>query len=210
MTRIIDISVPVYSGMVYFPGDAGVEVEPYHEITKGDHANLSVLKLGSHSGTHVDAPRHFVDGMAGVDELPLEALVGPARVLDLTGAAGSVSAAGLESAGLGDAVRVLLKTSNSGLWDSDEFSTQYVSLDDDAASLLVDRGVRLVGIDYLSIEKFRSRTTHVHQTLLRASVIILEGVDLRNVDAGDYQLACLPLKIRGGDGAPARAVLIEG
>ena len=209
MAQIIDISVPVYTGMVSYPGDYGAFVEPFRQISEGATANLSKLKLGSHTGTHVDAPRHFIEGRNGVDELSLEALVGPAKVLDLTGASGELSAADLEGAGLDGAERVLLKTANSRLWESAEFSKDFVALGDEAAAMLVDRGVRLVGIDYLSIERFHSATHNVHRSLLEASVIILEGLDLGHVEAGDYELACLPLKIRNGDGAPSRAVLVK-
>jgi arylformamidase len=207
--RIIDISVPVYTGMVYYPGDSGAEIKPYRQISQGDTANLSDLRLGSHTGTHVDAPHHFNDGMATVDELPLDVLVGPARVLDLTRVQSTISPADLEAAGLGEAVRVLLKTRNSGLWQEPGFNKDYVSLSDEAADKLLDRRVRLVGIDYLSIERFAAGAYHVHHALLGAAVVVLEGLDLGSVEPGDYELVCLPLKLRGGDGAPARAILIE-
>ena len=209
MGRIIDISVPIYTGMAYYPGDAAVSVEPGKQIKNGDAANLSAISLGSHSGTHVDAPHHFVDGQQTVDSLPLDALIGPVKVLDLVTVAQAIKRADLEAAGCQDAERVLFKTSNSSLWSRNGFEREYVYLGDDGADYLVQQGVKLAGIDYLSIEQFRSATHYVHGKLLRAGIVILEGVDLGHVDAGDYQLACLPLKIRGGDGAPARTVLIE-
>ncbi len=209
MPKIIDISAPIHNGMVVYPGDAGAAVEPFHRIAKGDAANLSELKLGSHTGTHVDAPRHFVEGAEPVDRLPLDVLIGEARVLDLTGVESRVTPADLEQAGVGDAIRILLKTSNSQLWKSTEFSKEYVSLSNESADFLVARGVKLVAIDYLSIERFHPERHYIHETLLGAPVIIVEGVNLSAVKPGDYQLVCLPLKIREGDGAPARAVLIE-
>ncbi len=212
MTRqkIYDISVPIFEGMPVFPGDSGVQIKPFHQISQGDTANLSELRLGSHAGTHVDAPLHFVEGGKSVDQLPLEVLVGEARVLDLTGVEGQVAPEDLKAAGIGAVTRVLLKTGNSQrLWRQPGFCKEYVSLSNDAADFLVASGVRLIGVDYLSVERFHPDVHHVHEVLLGASVVVLEGVDLGGVPAGDYQLACLPLKIRGGDGAPARAVLIE-
>ena len=207
LKSIIDISVPIFNGMVVYPGDAGAEIEPYHQISRGDAANLSQLRLGSHTGTHVDAPHHFIDDGETVDQLDLDALVGPARVLDLTAADSEITPGGLEAAGIGDAERILLKTRNSSLWEQSGFSKEFVALSPDAADFLVDKKVKLVGIDYLSIERFHPPVHHVHEALLQASVVVLEGINLAKVDPGDYQLACLPLKIRGGDGAPARAIL---
>lgn len=207
--RIIDISMPIYTGMIYYPGDPGARIEPVLRIAQGDIANLSALTMGTHAGTHVDAPHHFEGGPQTVDRMPLEVLVGPARVVDLTGVQGFVSAGDLEEAGVAGAKRLLIKTTNSRLLSQPDFTADYVSLADDAADLLVERGVRLVGIDYLSIERFKSKDYHVHHTLLGAGVAVLEAVDLSEVQAGDYELVCLPLKIQGGDGAPARAVIIE-
>lgn len=209
MKIIIDISVPIYSGMVYFPGDTKPEIEPARLISEGAVANLSDIHVGSHSGTHVDAPSHFIDGKKAVDELPLDYLIGPAQVLDLSGSDGPIGAGSLLAAGLTHAERVLLKTSNSDLWRTPEFQKDYVSLADDGADLLVERGVKLVGIDYLSIERYHSDTHYVHRRLLEAGVVVLEGADLSKVGAGEYELFCLPLNIRGADGAPARAVLIK-
>jgi len=208
MAGIIDISVPVYTGMQFYPGDPGAEIVSATQISAGDIANISLLKLGSHVGTHVDAPRHFLDSGDPVDRISLDTLVGPARVLDITSASSTIEREQLECAGLEGTSRVLLKTSNSSLWKSDVFSKEYVSLSGPAADYLVELGVALVGIDYLSIEKFRSEDFHVHNSLLGAGVIVLEGIDLSEVEAGDYDLVCLPLKLRDADGAPARAILI--
>ena len=209
MRRIIDISVPVYSGMPFYPGDPGAEVRRTRQISVGNVANLSELRLGSHTGTHIDAPRHFEDDMETVDRLALDVLVGPARVVDLTGAGSEITRADLESAGVARTTRLLLKTTNSSLWSSPAFSEDYVALSSDAARYLVDQEIKIVGIDYLSIERFRSEEFAVHHTLLGNGVIVLEGIDLTGVAAGEYDLVCLPLKIRDGDGAPARAILIE-
>lgn len=209
MAAIIDISVDIYTGMPFYPGDPGAAVEPVHAISGGAVANIAELRLGSHVGTHVDAPRHFLDDGTTVDKLSLEALIGPARVLDLTGVEELISSRDLEDAGIDGATRVLLKTRNSALWGEPEFQRRYVALGEDAARLLVGSGVHLAGIDYLSVERFRPEAYTVHETLLGAGVVLLEGIDLSGVAAGDYQLCCLPLKVRGGDGAPARAVLME-
>lgn len=207
--QILDISVPIYTGMVFYPGDPGAAIEPVKRIAQGDAANLSRLELGSHTGTHVDSPHHFENGRTTVDRIPLEVLIGPARVVDLTGVETFISRQDLEEAGAAGAQRLLIKTSNSKLWASPEFTAEYVSLADDAADYLVEEGVKLAGTDYLSIERFKAEDHYVHHTLLGAGVIILEGLDLTEVEAGDYELACLPLKVLDGDGAPARAVLVK-
>lgn len=207
--QVFDISVPVFTGMVSYPGDPGAAIEPVSRIAQGDTANLSLLRLGSHTGTHVDAPHHFENGRATIDRVPLEVLMGPARVVDLSGVDALISRQDLEEAGAAGAPRLLIKTSNSRLWANPEFATGYVSLEDDAADWLVDEGIKLVGADYLSIERFKSDEHYIHHRLLGAGVIIVEGLDLIEVEAGDYELACLPLKILDGDGSPARAVLVK-
>lgn len=209
MARIIDISVPIYTDMPFYPGDAAVSVGPGKQIKNGDVANLSTITMGSHTGTHVDAPYHFIDGGETVDNLPLEVLVGAARVLDLTGVSDGIGRDDLAAAGCSGAERVLFKTGNSALWARDGFERDFAYLADDGADYLVEQGVKLAGNDYLSIEMFHAETHHVHEALLGAGIVILEGIDLSGVEAGDYQMVCLPLRIRGGDGAPARTVLIE-
>jgi arylformamidase len=200
--RLIDVSVPIRPGMVVWEGDPPVSFAPASSLEAGDPANVTTLALGSHSGTHVDAPLHFLAGGSGVDELPLEALVGPALVLDLMSVEGDVRAGDLD---FPDGVeRLLLKTANSRLWGPDEFVADHVAIAPDAARLLVDRGVTLVGIDYLSVG-----SPETHRILLGAGVVALESLDLRTVDPGGYQLVALPLRLVGLDGAPARVVLIE-
>lgn len=186
-----------------------MEIEPAGQISDGAVANISLLRLGSHSGTHIDASHHFFNDGKTVDSLSLQALVGPVRVLDLTGAGSSIDREQLENSAIEGVTRLLLKTSNSGLWSLPAFSRDYVSLSGPAADYLVSLGIALVGIDYLSIERFKSEEYHVHHALLGAGIVILEGIDLSQVEAGVYELVCLPLKIRGGDGAPARAILID-
>jgi len=205
---MIDITVPIYTGMPFYPGDPGADIRPHLMIAAGDIANISELSLGSHTGTHIDAPAHFENGKATVDELPLDLLVGRARVIDLTGVESSISRDHLEDLKLAGVERLLIKSSNSALMSLPRFDPDYVSLSAKAADFLVRLGVRLVGIDYLSIEQFKSESYPVHHTLLGAGVVVLEGIDLTAAAPGDYELICLPLKLRGGDGAPARAILI--
>lgn len=201
MTEIIDISVPVRPGMVTYPGDPTVTLERVVSIADGGVVNLSRLDFGVHSGTHVDAPVHFIDGAAAAESLPLDVLIGPARVVDLT-AAERLDASAFDGVELQE--RVLLKTRNSELWERDTFADEFLALTEDGARALIDAGVRLVGIDYLSIGDEAA-----HQALLGASVVAIEGLDLRGVVPGDYRLVCAPLKLVGSDGAPARALLIR-
>jgi arylformamidase len=200
--EIIDVSVPVRPGMVTYPGDPEVRLERAESIADGATANVSRLDFGVHSGTHVDAPLHFFDGAGGVETIPVDVLFGPARVLDLTGVRGEIRAADLEPLELGE--RVVCKTTNSELWARDEFVEDNVSLAADGARLLVDRGVRLVGIDYLSIGG-----PETHRTLLEARVVPVEGLDLRGVEPGEYLLSCAPLRLVGSDGGPARVLLVR-
>jgi len=197
--RIIDISVPLREGMVTYPGDPVVRLERAASIADGDVVNLTRLDFGLHSGTHVDAPVHFIDDGTGVDEIPLDALVGPCHVVEVPDLSESSAAAAPEGA-----ERVLFKTPNSELWSRDEFSEDFAMLDGAAATLLVERGVRLVGVDYLSVGDEAA-----HHALLGAGVVPVEGLDLRGVEPGGYELVCLPIHIVGADGAPARAILVE-
>jgi arylformamidase len=163
--------------------------------------------MGSHTGTHVDAPRHFFDDKPGVESLPLELLIGRARVIDLPHR-GGITEAHLGDAGLREDLRVLLKTPNSALWNSAEgFHSDYTYLTEGGAKLLVDQGVKVVGVDYLSVEQFKKPGAPAHHMLLGNGVIIIEGLNLSDADAGQYEMYCLPLRIAGADGAPARVVL---
>ncbi|HZP26343.1 MAG TPA: cyclase family protein [Dehalococcoidia bacterium] len=209
MTRVHDITLALRPGMPTYPGEPGPSLKPLKQISKGDSANVTALYVGAHTGTHVDAPHHFIDGAPAIESLPLQALVGECDVVDM-GERKVITAADLEAAQPPiSAARVLLKTRNSGFWQDDTFHEDFSHITPDAARWLVERGTLLAGIDYLSIERFHSPTHEVHQTLLRAGIVILEGLDLRKVEAGRYLLVCAPLKLVGGDGAPARVFLLE-
>ncbi len=208
--KIHDISVSISPTMPTYPGDPPVSIEPSSQIAKGAVANISRLSFGDHTGTHLDPPIHFVPGGKTVDQLDLNTLFGPAAVVDFTDVEKAIRAADFERVKLpAGTVRILCKTHNSDLWDRPGFQKDFVAFGWDAAQWLVDRGVKLIGIDYLSAEMFGTSEPNTHRILLGAGVIIVEGLYLKNVSPGDYTLACLPLKIKDGDGGPARAVLIE-
>ena len=205
--RFIDVSVVLGPGMPVYPGNPPFEMTPVKRVAAGDSSNNSRLTMGSHTGTHVDAPRHFFDDKPGVESLPLELLLGRARVIDLP-YRGGITEAHLGAAGLREDLRVLLRTPNSALWNSSEgFHQDYTYLTEGAAMLLVDQGVKVIGVDYLSVEQFKKPGAPAHRVLLGNGVIIIEGLNLSEVDAGQYEMYCLPLRIAGGDGAPARVVL---
>lgn len=212
MTRIIDISLPIAADMLTWPGDPPAVVERRKHLAE-DGSNVSELRIGTHTGTHVDPPLHFIEGADGIDRVPLDALYGPAVVIHLPDAAGPLGPADLEAASVpGDAERLLIKTSNSDLWrrpPPTEFPETYACLSPEGARWVVERGLRLVGVDFLSVEQRGAKGHPVHVELLSNGVVILEGLDLGSVEAGSYVLACLPLKVRDGDGGPARAALIE-
>lgn len=206
-----DVTVPISGSIPVWPGDPPVQVDWSARMAHGDRLNLSRLRLGSHTGTHVDAPYHFVDDGMTIDQLPVELLVGPAYVATLEDLAGmTVGAEDLARAQVPPGVvRLLLKTRNSAFWQerSAVFRSEYVHVGLDAARWVVERGIRLLGIDYLSVEALAVSDHVVHRTLLGAGVIVVEGLDLRQVPAGPCQLVCLPLKLEGGDGAPARVLV---
>lgn len=211
MTRAwIDISRPLVSGMAVWPGDPVVRVERISAIAGGGPFNLSAVSMCLHTGTHVDAPLHFLEGGPSVAEMPPGALVGPARVIGIRDPK-AIRARELEPFRLRRGERVLFKTRGSARrWQAAEFCPDYVYVAPDAAALLVERGVRAVGIDYLSIGAPSEEGYEVHRTLLRAGVWIVEGLDLSAASPGRYELICLPLKVPGADGAPARAILRPG
>jgi len=206
-SRVIDISVPNGAGQHVYPGDPEPHAENVHRIAEGKAANLSLLVMGSHTGTHVDAPRHFIDGGPALGEVPLDRMVGEALVVDLRGRA-AIDAAALEPLPIVAGDIVLFRTDNSERWASPTFRRDFTYVAEDAARWLVARGVRAIGMDYLSIEQFGSTTFPVHHILLGAGVFVIEGLDLRGVESGRYLLVCLPLKFPSLDGAPARAVLL--
>ena len=208
--KIYDVTVAVSDGVPIYEGDPRVQIESVRSIAGGDNANVSHLCLGAHTGTHVDAPNHFIDGTRRVEDLDIEKLVGPCRVIEIDG---SVTSIGTSDMGdLSGVERVLFKTRNSAFWNEPEkgFRTDFTYISPEAARVLAESGMKLVGIDYLSVEKFGSSDFATHITLLEREIVILEGVDLREVPAGDYEITCLPLKYVGGtgDGAPARTILV--
>jgi arylformamidase len=205
--RFYDITVPISNRLPVYPGDLPVKVTPVQSFEAGDGVSVSHLSLTTHIGTHIDPPAHFLRGGRTIDQLSLPSLIGPCRVIE-TGDVDVIDAAWLAKAPWEGVSRLLFKTKNGRFWPADPtFHREYVHLEVDAARLLVERGVCLVGIDYLSVEKFDFEEPVTHRTLLAGDVVIVEGLDLREVPAGDYDLFCLPLRIDGGDGAPARVVL---
>lgn len=203
----IDVSVPVRDGMVAWPGDPRVEVDRVHSVEEGDVATVSHLSIGSHTGTHMDAPVHFIPGAETMDAVPWDVVMGPARVLHLPGVA-TVTAAALQHQGIGRGERVLLKTDNSTRpWWQEGFREDFVHLDPEAARYLAHQGVRLVGVDYLSVSGFADDPALVHRALLESRVWIVEGLNLADVEPGPYEIVCLPLKVAGADGAPSRVLL---
>jgi arylformamidase len=212
MTRFYDITLPIAEGMLVYPDDPDVRVRPYSRIADGEDANVTELAFGSHTGTHVDAARHFIDGAQAVDALPLERLIGPARVIQIPQDVRAIGERELREAGIDGERRVLLKTRNEILLDRSDFQKDFAYLTGDGARYLLDAGVQLVGIDYLSVEAFDADEPVAHRVLLEQEVILVEGVDLRDVPPGRYELVCLPLRVAGIDGAPVRAVLrtLEG
>ena len=208
--KLYDITVPFSTELPVYPGDPAVQIKQVASLAAGDICTVSHLSFGSHTGTHVDPPAHFIAGAATLDELSLDVLIGPARVVDV-GEISAIDVATIDGAKLAGVERVLFKTRNSKLWQAGalEFEKEFVYLETPAAERLVELGVKLVGIDYLSIEKFNFEQPTTHYALLGNNVVIVEGLNLTDVAAGDYELICLPMKIRNGDGGPARVVLRE-
>jgi arylformamidase len=208
MDEIIDISVPLKKEMPVWPGSSAPRLIRIKSLEDGDACTASRLECDVHSGTHIDAPMHFMEKGNGAEALPLNGLIGPAYVADL-GETPFVNAASLDRLGLPRGIeRLLLRTQNSQLWASGvrEFTPDYVALTPDAAQWVVDQGTRLIGIDYLSVQRFQDGPL-THQIMLNAEVIIVEGLNLTGVSAGMYELICLPICLVGAEGAPARAVL---
>ena len=205
---LIDISVPLHSGIPVWPGSTGYLLTQTSCLENGDSSMNSMLDMDVHVGTHVDAPCHFIPGAASSEALPLEALIGPAQVA-VAGDADAITPELLSGLTLDtDIKRLLLKTRNSQLWEKgeSEFHSDFVALTAEAARWLVERGIILIGIDYLSVQRFGDPPL-THEILLRSGVVVLEGLTLAGVEPGRYELICLPLRLVGSDGAPARAVL---
>jgi arylformamidase len=204
--KLLDVSVPLTAGIPAYPGNPQFELQPLKRIADGGSSNVSRLIMGTHTGTHVDAPKHFIDDAGGIDALPLDLLIGRARVVEIN-QRGGIGADELAAAGLREDIRVLLKTPNSRLWNSNTFHEDYTHVTEAGARYIVEQGVKVIGIDYLSIEQFRKPGAPAHRMLLSNGVIIIEGLNLAEADPGMYEMYCLPLPVAGGDGAPARVVL---
>lgn len=192
-----------------YEGDAPMKFEFLKDMRRGDPLTLSVYSLGAHSGTHIDAPMHFIANGAPVDQVPLEPLIGPARVIEIPDGVQSISAAELNKHDWRSAKRILFRTRSSlrGWMDSPEFHKDFAFIAPDAAELLAGAGVSLVGVDYISAEQFGAPAPRTHQIILGKGIPIIEGLDLRPVQGGDYDLIVLPVKIVGHEGSPARAIL---
>ena len=204
----IDVSMDIEDGMLHWPSDPEVEIDDYSDIKKGAASNNSKITCGVHTGTHMDAPKHFIEGGVGVDRFNLNTLIGQCRVIDVPVDISPISKEFLEPINIKNGDRILFKTKNSEWINNGDrnFHTDYVCVNHEAAKYMVEKGVILVGIDYLSVEGY-----HVghdtHKTLLGAGVIVIEGLNLFNVSAGDYKLIALPVKIKDSNGAPARVIL---
>jgi arylformamidase len=212
MNRIIDVSLPIGPDLLVWPGDPAVEITPRSQISKGDPANVSELRMGTHTGTHVDPPVHFVSGAPGMDQVPVDLLVGECVVADARGLRGQLGPADLDALKIpAGATRVLLKSDNSEIWRRlpAAFPDEYVCLSPEGAKWVVAAGIKLLGVDFLSVEQKGAPGHPTHVELLSKGVVIVEGLNLGDVEPGEYMLAVLPLKIVNGDGGPARAVLIE-
>jgi len=199
---LLDVSVVVTPGMPIWEGDPGLTLERVMSIADGALANVSELCCGVHTGTHVDAPNHFIEGAPGVESLDLSALIGPASVIEIPRASPAIDVSALVGVQLAGIERVLFRTRNSELWQRPGFQRDHIVIAPEAARLLVSSGVRLVGIDYLSVG-----SPETHRILLGAGVVCLEGLDLQGVEPGRYDLFCGPLRLDGADGAPARVLL---
>ena len=203
----IDISVSLYTGMVHWPDNPPCEIERVMNMDSGDVCNLSRLSMGVHTGTHMDAPLHFIRGGISIDAMPIEATVGRARVLEINDAQ-AVKVNELEPYAIQPGERLLLKTSNSTrCWQSDTFVEDFVYISHEAAQYLAERKVQTVGVDYLSVGGYRIDGPETHRALLSAGIWVIEGLNLASVQVGSYELTCLPLKMMGAEGAPARAIL---
>lgn len=204
--KLIDVSVPLDASLPTYPGNTPFSLEAIKRLARGESSNVSTLHMSAHTGTHVDAPRHFFDGAAGVDLLPLEMLIGRVRLIEIRSRKG-IGPDELSDINLSEDVRVLIKTPNSRLWGSPEFNPDYVGVTEAGAKHLIGQGIKVLGVDYLSVEQFKQPGAPAHHVLLGGGTIVIEGLNLRDVEPGVYEMFCLPLRIVGADGAPARVVL---
>ena len=203
----IDVSVPLHSGMVHWPDNPSVRIEYMLHMSRGDICNVSTLSMGSHTGTHMDAPFHFLPQGKGLQEMPFHAAIGRARVIEIRDPE-SIKPGELQLHNIRQGERLLFKTKNSThCWKTDTFVEDFVYISQEAARYLASVGVQTVGIDYLSVGGYTKDGVETHRALLEADIWIIEGLDLSQVEPGMYELICLPLRIDGSDGAPARAIL---
>jgi arylformamidase len=208
---MIDVSLPIGPDLLVWPGDPPVDVVPRLLISNGDPANVSELRIGTHTGTHVDPPNHFVEGSGGIDAVPIDILMGQGIVVDARHLNGPIEPDDFEKLEIpASARRVLLRTANSDLWKTSpvRFPDRYACLTPESAQMVVDRGIQLIGVDFLSVEQKGATGHPVHHILLENGVVIVEGLNLSEAEPGAYTLVCLPLKIVDGDGGPARALLL--
>src|SRR5581483_195502 len=203
--KLIDVSVPLDATTPTYPGNTPFSLEAIKRIARGDSSNVSTLHMSAHAGTHVDAPRHFFDDKPGTESLALDLLIGRARVVEVT--ARQIDAESLAGHDLSEDIRVLIKTHNSRFWGSAAFHAEFAGVTESGARHLLDRGVKGVGVDYLSLAAYKAPGKPAHHILLGSGTIVIEGLNLRDVDPGVYEMYCLPLIIPGSDGAPARVVL---
>lgn len=203
----VDVTAPLHSGMVHWPDNPPVKIERMLDISKGDNANVSELSMGSHTGTHMDAPVHFINDGIALDKMDLGATIGRARVIAVEDDE-SIKPDALSGQDIGDGDRIIFKTRNStAQWWSQPFKEDFVYLTHEAAQLLAERGVRTVGVDYLSVGGYKRDGAETHRALLGAGIWIIEGLRLNDIEPGEYELICLPLLVTGADGAPSRALL---
>ena len=201
------MSVTLRSGMVHWPGDPEVTIERVRKMESGDDCNVSTISMSAHTGTHIDSPFHFVKSGVAIHDLPLSAVIGEARVIEIVDPE-SIKPEELRLHRIRKGERILFKTLNSErCWKSDKFVEDFVYVSTDSLKYLVDRGVRTIGVDYLSVGGYNKNINQVHRVLLKSGIWIIEGLYLSRVKQGNYELICLPIKIESGDGAPARAVL---
>ena len=206
-TDWIDISVPLYSGMVHWPGDPEIKIKRVIDMNNGAHCNVSHMDMGSHTGTHMDAPLHFIKKGKGLDKMPLSAAIGIVRVIEIKDKE-SIKPEELKKYNIQKDERILFKTRNSSrCWKTNKFVKDFVYISKEAAEYLAKKRVQLVGIDYLSVGGFKKDGTETHLALLKAGIWAIEGLNLSKIKPGKYELICLPLKVLNSDGAPARAIL---
>lgn len=207
MAKLYDVSLPIESGGVVYPGNAPIEIAPIKTVASGASSTISKISFGSHTATHVDPPSHFYADGKPVDELALDVLIGRALLVRLPNDVMAITAEHARAATLSGHTRILFATRNSSFNRDRDFHSDFTYVAPDAAEVFVQKGVRLVGVDYLSIEQYHSGHGKTHKTLLGAGVVIIEGLQLSEPAAGEYELICLPLRLKGLDGAPARCVL---